>query len=61
MQSATFGIAIGAGDDMFGFGGCQWAGNSGRDADGKHAFRDVLMFRHQGGRADDGVRAYMRV
>ena len=61
MQSAAFGVALGTGDDMLGFGGCQWTRDSGRDADDEHALRDVLVFGYQRGRADDGVRVDMRV
>ena len=61
MQTAALGVTIGAGDDMLGFGGCQGTGNPGRDADGKYAFWNVLMFCYQGGGADDSVRANARV
>ena len=61
MQPAALGVAIGAGDDMLGFGGCQGTGNPSRYADSKDAFWNVLVFRHKGGGADDGVRANARM
>ena len=57
MQPAAFGVAIGAGADVFGFGGCQRTGNPGRDTDGKHACWNFFVFCDQGAGADDGVRA----